>query len=84
MAFDGVPITSAFLPPCGTDPQHLLFTRPEPDQTAFLPHHIQDAGDGSPFDHDVISQRPGGDLLEENSSVGPALGSISVWHSCRQ
>ena len=78
MAFDGGPITSASVPPCGTAPQHLLSALPAPDQTAVLPHHIQDAGDGGAFNLDVIAQLPGGDLLEENASVGPASGSISV------
>ena len=78
MAFDGGPITSASVAPSGKAPQHLLFAPPEPDQTAFLPHHVQDAGDGVALDLGVICQLPEGDFLKENASVGPASGSISV------
>ena len=60
MAFDGGPITSASVAPSGTAPQHLLFAPPEPDQTAFLPHHVQDAGDGVALDLGVICQLPEG------------------------
>ena len=73
MAFDSLPI-SIF----AKAPQHLLFALPEPDQTAFLPHHIQEAGDGVVLDLDVISQLPGRDFLEVNPPIGLVSGSISV------
>ena len=60
MAFDGGPITSASVAPSGTAPQHPLIAPPEPDQTAFLPHHVQDAGDGVALDLGVICRLPEG------------------------
>ena len=72
MAFDAGPIASALPPPCGTAPQHLLFAPPAPDQTAFLPHHIQDAGDGVVLELDIFSQLPGRDFLEVNPNTGQA------------
>ena len=39
----------------GTAPRQLLFALPEPDQTALLPHCVQDTDDGVVLDLDVFS-----------------------------